>query len=203
MKDSLRGQVPLQGLTEKWLYRLLLKSSSSSQLSHSSFFSHMCFNKPLSIFFFCYFNSAVPSRVVTVYQKSCNQIDDLSCKASVNKVILLHRRFGHPNHQVLTHILKTTKSNHLPAYQIHQMHQHICEASQMGKTHKLHFPNTETKISKVLELLHTDLWGPSTSVSRGDYQYYISFVDDFNMYTWIYPLKLKSEALEVFKLFKL
>ncbi|KAH9750824.1 retrovirus-related pol polyprotein from transposon RE1 [Citrus sinensis] len=39
---------------------------------------------------------------------------------------------------------------------------------------------------------------------KGDgYQYYISFVDDYNRYTWIYPLKLKSEALEVFKLFKL
>ena len=28
-------------------------------------------------------------------------------------------------------------------------------------------------------------------------------VDDYTRYTWIYPLKLKSEALEVFKLFKL
>ena len=150
----------------------------------------------------CYFNS-VPSGVVTESQKSCNQTDDSSCKTSVNKATLLHRKFGHPNHQVLTHIIKTAKSIHLPAYQKQQMHQYICEACQMGKTHKLHFPITETKTSKTLELIHTDLWGPSPIISRDGYQYYISFVDDFSRYTWIYPLKLKSEALEVFKLFKL
>ena len=104
---------------------------------------------------------------------------------------------------MLTHILKTVKCIHLPAYQKQQMHQYICEACQMGKTHKLHFLITETKTSKILELIHTDLWGPSPIVSRGGYQYYISFVDDFSRYTWICPLKLKSEALEVFKLFKL
>ncbi|KAH9684823.1 retrovirus-related pol polyprotein from transposon RE2 [Citrus sinensis] len=201
VKDSLRGQVLLQGLAEKGLYRLLLKSSSSSQLS-SSFLSHMCSNKPLSMLSCCCFNS-VPSGVFTESQKSCNQTDDSSCKTSVNKAILLHRKFGHPNHQILTHILKTAKSIHLPAYQKQQMHQYICEACQMGKTHRLHFPITETKTSKILELIHTDLWGPSPIISRDGYQYYISFVDDYSRYTWIYPLKLKSEALEVFKLFKL
>ena len=73
----------------------------------------------------------------------------------------------------------------------------------MGKSHKLHFPSTETKVTKPLELIHTDLWGPSPTPSRDDYNYYINLLDDFSRYTWIYPLKLKSEALDVFKLFKL
>ena len=55
----------------------------------------------------------------------------------------------------------------------------------------------------MLELIHTDLWGPSPTISRNGYKYYISFIDDYSRYTWIYPLKLKSEAFEVFKLFKL
>ena len=73
----------------------------------------------------------------------------------------------------------------------------------MGKSHILHFPSTETKTTKPLELIHTDLWGPSPTPFRDGYNYYISLVDDFNRYTWIYPLKLKLEALDVFKLFKL
>ena len=73
----------------------------------------------------------------------------------------------------------------------------------MGKSHILHFPNTETKTTKPLELIHTDLWGPLPTHSRDGYNYYISLVDDFSRYTWIYPLKLKLEALDVFKLFKL
>ena len=35
------------------------------------------------------------------------------------------------------------------------------------------------------------------------YRYYISFVDDFTRYSWIFPLTAKSEALKTFKHFKL
>ena len=78
----------------------------------------------------------------------------------------------------------------------------LCEACQLGKVHRQSFPASETKTKGVLELIHTDLWGPSPTVSRNGYKYYISFVDDYTRYTWIYPLKLKSQAFEVFKLFK-
>ena len=73
----------------------------------------------------------------------------------------------------------------------------LCEACQLGKVHKQHFSTTETKTKSVLELIHTDLWEHSPTVSRNDYKYYISFIDDYNRYTWIYLLKLKSEAFEV------
>lgn len=55
----------------------------------------------------------------------------------------------------------------------------------------------------MLELLHTDLWGLSYTVSRNGYKYYINFVDDYSKFTQIYPFKFKSTAFEVFKLFKL
>ena len=72
----------------------------------------------------------------------------------------------------------------------------------MGKGHKLHFLLSTTKTTKLLELIHTDFWGPSPVYFRDGYHYYINFVDDFSRFTWIYPLKFKSEALNVFKLFK-
>ena len=34
------------------------------------------------------------------------------------------------------------------------------------------------------------------------YSYYISFVDAYSIYTWIYLLKQKSDALSEFKLFQ-
>ena len=113
------------------------------------------------------------------------------CNASVNKISLFHRRFGHPHHDVLIHLLKNEKIINLSTNFIKQFAQQICEACQMGKVHRLHFPVVETKTSHILELIHTDLWGPSPIPSRSGYIYYISFVDDFSRYTWIYPLKLK------------
>ncbi|XP_072147998.1 uncharacterized protein [Setaria viridis] len=51
--------------------------------------------------------------------------------------------------------------------------------------------------SAPLALIHSDVWGPApTSVGR--FTYYVSFIDDFSRYTWIYLLKNKSDVFDVF-----
>ena len=60
------------------------------------------------------------------------------------------------------------------------------------------FPPSFTKTTEPLELIHSDLWGPAPTLSKDGYRHYVHFVDDFTRYTWIYPLKAKSEALQVF-----
>jgi transposase InsO family protein len=52
-----------------------------------------------------------------------------------------------------------------------------------------------------LELIHSDIW-ISPALSTNGYKYYIIFVDDFSRYTWLIPLKHKSDALEQFVKFK-
>ncbi|KAH9699143.1 retrovirus-related pol polyprotein from transposon RE2 [Citrus sinensis] len=68
--------------------------------------------------------------------------------------------------------------------------------------HRLHFPATKTKTKQPLAILHTNLWRPATVVSIQGYKYYVSFVDDFTRFTWIFSLKTKDETLHVFKIFK-
>jgi len=41
------------------------------------------------------------------------------------------------------------------------------------------------------------VWGPSPQ-SVGRYQYYVSFIDDFSKFTWIYLLRNRSEVFQVF-----
>lgn len=48
----------------------------------------------------------------------------------------------------------------------------------------------------------TDIWGPSYQTSRDGFKYYISFVDAFSTYTWIYFLRTKNEAFKAFLSFK-
>ncbi|KAM1505772.1 hypothetical protein ACFXTO_001721 [Malus domestica] len=53
-----------------------------------------------------------------------------------------------------------------------------------------------------LELVHCDVWGPAPTLSISGYKYYVLFVDEFTKYTWLFPLKLKSEVYSVFVNFK-
>lgn len=52
-----------------------------------------------------------------------------------------------------------------------------------------------------LELIHSDVWGPAIA-SSGGYKYYVSFVDDYTRFCWIYLLKHKSDVEQVFYAFQ-
>ena len=56
----------------------------------------------------------------------------------------------------------------------------------------------EPKAAK-LELVHTDVWGPSPVTSLGGSRYYVTFIDDSSRKSWVYFLKNKSDVSETFK----
>lgn len=64
------------------------------------------------------------------------------------------------------------------------------------------FSKSNTSCSSPLELIHTYLWGPSSVKSFNGYSYFMHFVDSVSKYTWIYFLKSKYEAFDVFLKFK-
>mgnify|MGYP003703203547 CR=1 FL=1 len=48
-----------------------------------------------------------------------------------------------------------------------------------------------------LELMFSDVWGPAPDFVGGR-KYYVSFIDDFSKFTWVYLLKKKSEVFKKF-----
>lgn len=52
-----------------------------------------------------------------------------------------------------------------------------------------------------MELVFSDVWGPTPS-SFGRHAYYVSFIDDFSKFVWIYLLRHKSEVFQCFKDFQ-
>ena len=77
-------------------------------------------------------------------------------------------------------------------------HLSFCLACKYGKMRQENFPSSQTKTSKPFELVHSDVWGPPHTLSVDGYRSYLNFIDDFTCFTWIFPLKLKSECLKVF-----
>jgi len=72
----------------------------------------------------------------------------------------------------------------------------------MGKIHRFPSKFSQTVYNSPLELIYSDLWGPAPMNSHCQFRYYMSFVDAYLWFTWIYFLKNKSDALSVFKQFK-
>jgi len=79
---------------------------------------------------------------------------------------------------------------------------YFCNHCCLGKSHRLLASSCLTVYDKYFDHVYTDLWGPSHCASPSGFRYYISFVDANTRFTWMYLLKNKFDALELFKLFK-
>jgi Reverse transcriptase (RNA-dependent DNA polymerase)/gag-polypeptide of LTR copia-type len=107
-----------------------------------------------------------------------------------------HARFCHTNHATTLHLLN---SNNLPCIS-HKLP--LCHSCCMAKAHQLPFSTSSSTSTSPLELVHSDVWGPSPVTSWNGYRYYIVFVDDFSKFTWIYFMATKGEVLSIFTRFK-
>ena len=60
------------------------------------------------------------------------------------------------------------------------------------------FPQHVNKSVTPFDTIHTDLWGPTPSISVDGYRYYTIFVDEYTKYCWIFPLVNKSDLFSTF-----
>ena len=54
----------------------------------------------------------------------------------------------------------------------------------------------------MLELVHSDVYGPMNVQAMGGYEYFITLTDDYSRYGQIYLMRRKSETFEKSKEFK-
>jgi hypothetical protein len=119
------------------------------------------------------------------------------CALSVTKpsVSRWHGRLGHPSYATVHKVLA---SNNLGFSRELNIGVNAC---QQAKSHQLPFPKSVSVSIAPLELVFSDVWGLAPN-SFGRKSYYVSFIDDFFKFTWIYLLRHKSEVFEKFHLFQ-
>ncbi|MCO5610381.1 hypothetical protein L7F22_064617 [Adiantum nelumboides] len=55
------------------------------------------------------------------------------------------------------------------------------------------------RATRKLQLVHSDVCGPMRTPSVGNSLYFVTFIDDFSRFCWVYPLKAKSDVFAVFQ----
>lgn len=118
--------------------------------------------------------------------------------STVTPLQIWHRRLGHPSPRILKSVVIKNKLCSCPSdLNI------SCHDCQCNKSHKLPFRTNSSLISTApLQLVYTDVWGPS-QLSVDKFHYYLIFVDHFSEYIWFYPMRHKSDVGTLFPHFKL
>jgi hypothetical protein len=122
---------------------------------------------------------------------SCNGIYKLSLI-----ILLWHARLGHLNFKYMKYMSK----HGLISYKqdVHDK----CEICIESKIRKKPFPSTN-RDSQLLELVHSDICELNGILTKGGKRYFITFIDNFSRYTYVYLMRNKDESFDMFQKYKI
>jgi hypothetical protein len=94
-----------------------------------------------------------------------------------------HCRLGYASPQIVQKLISRFD---LPCSS--ESNKHVCDAYQQAKIHQLPYSLSNNFVSNPLELVYSDVWEPARSTVHGE-KYYVSFVDAYSRFTWVYLLR--------------
>ncbi|GJV46746.1 putative ribonuclease H-like domain-containing protein [Tanacetum coccineum] len=134
--------------------------------------------------------NVVPSRGLTC----------LFAKATIDESNLSYRRLGHINFKTMNKLVRGNLVRGLPSNLFEN--DHTCVACQKGKQNKA---SCKTKlvssISQPLQMLHMDLFGPTSVRSINHKTYCLVVTDDYSRFSWVFFLATKDETSGILKTF--
>uniref|UniRef100_A0A2N9GUX4 Retrovirus-related Pol polyprotein from transposon TNT 1-94 n=1 Tax=Fagus sylvatica TaxID=28930 RepID=A0A2N9GUX4_FAGSY len=116
------------------------------------------------------------------------------CVINEDSSKLWHRRLGHISIERIKRLVNEGVLNTLDFTDFETCVDCI-KGKQTNKSKK-----GANRSSDILEIIHTDICSPDMD-SHGQ-KYFISFIDDYSRYMYLYMLYNKNEALDAFKIFK-
>ena len=121
--------------------------------------------------------------------------------AMESKEFLWHRRFGHIGEASL----KMMTSEQLVKGLDYDVSKPVgfCESCVMGKTHRNSFPTSGRRRGEApLQIVHSDVCGKMNTKSLSGGEYFLTLIDDYSHFTWVYIMKHKHEVFRQFKNWK-
>ncbi|KAJ9548119.1 hypothetical protein OSB04_020662 [Centaurea solstitialis] len=110
---------------------------------------------------------------------------------------LWHVRLGHVSASRLQFLASTGALGQLKSCDISD-----CSGCKLAKFSTLPFNKSMSCSFAPFDLVHSDVWGPSPVSSKGGSKYYVSFIDDYTRYTWVFLMKRRSDFFLVYSNFR-
>nr|GEX17154.1 putative ribonuclease H-like domain-containing protein [Tanacetum cinerariifolium] len=124
----------------------------------------------------------------------------LFAKATTNESNLWYRRLGHINYKTMNKLVRRILLRGLPSKIFEN--NHGCVSCQKGKQHKASYKaKLVNSISKPLDMLHMDLFGPINVKSLMRKSYCLVITNDFSRFSWVFFLTTKDETNGILKTF--
>jgi len=110
-----------------------------------------------------------------------------------------HKCLGHPNSDVLRTLFKSGLLGNKACSSLNLSFD--CTSCKLDKSKVLPFPHHASRAPQCFDIIHSDVWGIAPVVSYTHYKYFVTFIDDFSRFTWVYFFRAKAEVFSVFKRF--
>jgi len=124
---------------------------------------------------------------------------ELNCLSAIVKEEdswLWHYRFGHLNFRSLNQLVDKDMILEVPKLKIPHK---VCDTCLICKQPITAFNySTAHRSKEILNVVYSNVCGPLEVPSLGRNKYLISFVDEFSRKIWLYLIKAKSDAFDIF-----
>ncbi|XP_075079228.1 uncharacterized protein LOC142164710 [Nicotiana tabacum] len=74
-------------------------------------------------------------------------------------------------------------------------------ANMAARQTRAPFPTSTSRSLHAFDLIHIDVWGPYKIATHNGMKYFLTLVDDFTRWTWVFLMRLKSDVIFLFKNF--
>jgi transposase InsO family protein len=122
------------------------------------------------------------------------------CLGKKDESWIWHGRMGHMHFDNLIKVRKREAVKEMP--QITKPTNTLCKHCQQRKETKTRFKSKEYSTTRLMEIVHTDLVGPTTTKGLKCERYFMLLVDDYTRMIAVFFFKNKSEAFENFNIYK-
>lgn len=132
-------------------------------------------------------------------EKGSNQKYNSAYATERNNIMLWHERLGHCNVNIIKKMVREKLVENCGPLQGKEM---PCEPCILAKATRSTHPKLKSIRSKeILELIHSDVWGPAPVASRNGQRYILTFIDDYSRRAFCYPMRTKDEVFFKLKQF--